>query len=236
MRQYTKADIHSLLDKFMEGTTTLEEEDTLTRFFLQGDTPAEWDDYRRLFAELEAMTPSTSSARIHLQEERQQPTRKGRRWWWAVAAVGIAVSMMTFTLRLSEQHTNGTTDHAVDCNKQLATNRQGIEADTLLRLEAPNQEAVPDTAAIRRDIDKRFPAQRPRRVRKQEPTMNDIDKTYALLAQAERERQQAEQKLEQAQQEIVHAQLTAAGFSAITLEDGSVIYVDEPKQYLAYEE
>ena len=236
MRQYTKADIQSLLDKVMEGTTTLEEEDTLTRFFLQGDTPAEWDDYRRLFAELEAMAPSTYAARFHLLAERQQPTRKGRRWWWAVAAVGIAVSMMTFTLRLSEQHTNGTIDHAVDGNKQLATNRQGIEADTLLRLEAPNQEAVPDTAAIRRDIDKRFPAQRPRRVRKQEPTMNDIDKTYALLAQAERERQQAEQKLEQAQQEIVHAQLTAAGFSAITLEDGSVIYVDEPKQYLAYEE
>jgi hypothetical protein len=45
MRQYTKAFIQSLLDKYMEGTTTLEEEDILHQYFTRSDVPAEWEDY-----------------------------------------------------------------------------------------------------------------------------------------------------------------------------------------------
>ena len=48
MIQYTKAFIQSLLDKYMEGMTTLEEEDILHQFFTRSDVPAEWEDYRLL--------------------------------------------------------------------------------------------------------------------------------------------------------------------------------------------
>ena len=77
MRQYTKEYLHRLLTKFMDGTTTLEEEDILNQYFTQGNVPAEWEEYRLLFAELEGM----------------KPQRHRKRWigWSAAAVVGTAV-------------------------------------------------------------------------------------------------------------------------------------------------
>ena len=60
MIHYTKAYIKDLLDKYMDGTSTLEEEDILAKYFRGKDVPQEWEDYRQLFQEIEAMKPKTS--------------------------------------------------------------------------------------------------------------------------------------------------------------------------------
>ena len=57
MKQYTKAYIQLLLNKFMDGTTTLDEEDVLHDYFTHGKVPAEWALYEQLFAEIESMRP-----------------------------------------------------------------------------------------------------------------------------------------------------------------------------------
>ena len=76
MIQYTKAYIEGLLDKFMAGISTLEEEDILSQYFAQETIPAKWEQYRLLFAELEAMKPSA---------------KPKRRWiGWSVAAAIVA--------------------------------------------------------------------------------------------------------------------------------------------------
>ena len=78
MTRYTKAYIKDLLDKYMDGTSTLEEEDILANYFRGKDIPQEWEDYRLLFQEIEAMKPQPKS---------------NKRWiGWSVAAaivVGI---------------------------------------------------------------------------------------------------------------------------------------------------
>lgn len=45
-----KDDMKTLLDRFMAGQTTLEEEDRLARYFRSGKAPDEWRDYREMFA------------------------------------------------------------------------------------------------------------------------------------------------------------------------------------------
>ena len=73
MRQYTKTYINELLKKFMDGTTTLAEEDVLSNYFLQQrDVPQEWQDYRQLFAELEAMKPQAGNE----QQAESRPVRR----------------------------------------------------------------------------------------------------------------------------------------------------------------
>ena len=49
MTRYTKAYIKDLLEKYMDGTSTLEEEDILADYFRGNDIPQEWEDYRLLF-------------------------------------------------------------------------------------------------------------------------------------------------------------------------------------------
>ncbi len=51
MKLYNKKDIAMLLDKFMAGTTTIEEEQILADYFRSEQrVPAEWEDYKYMFA------------------------------------------------------------------------------------------------------------------------------------------------------------------------------------------
>ena len=204
MRQYTKEYIQSLLTKFMDGTTTLEEEDILNQYFTQGNVPAEWEEYRLLFVELEGMKP-----------------QKHRKRWigWSAAAVVVTAVLSVAMLWQPAQ--------------QYPTLTAKADTTTVLRPEAPNEQPLPDSTALRKQ--QPVKQQRPR-LRKPEPTIHDYDKAYTLMAEVEQEQQAVRQQIEQARQEVTHVQLTAAGFVPVTLEDGTVIYVEEPKEYFAYEE
>ncbi|SFO81975.1 hypothetical protein [Prevotella sp. tf2-5] len=205
MIQYTKEYIQLLLTEFMDGTTTLEEEDILNQYFTQGNVPAEWEEYRLLFAEMEGMKP-----------------QKNRKRWigWSIAAavVGMAILPVTMLWQPSPLPTPLTAK---------------ADSTTVLRPEAPNEQPLPDTTALR----KQQPVKQQRsRLRKPKPTIHDYDKAYTLMAEMEQEQQAVRQQIEQARQEVAHVQLTAAGFVPVMQEDGTIIYVEEPKEYFAYEE
>ena len=207
MRQYTKAFIQSLLDKYMEGTTTLEEEDILRQYFTRGDVPAEWEDYRMLFAEIDSMRPTE---------------KLSHQWWpWSMAAAVVA-ALVVFTITQRPQENQLKSD----------VTAQVEEKDSVTIPKAV--ETRPDSTLPKHQ--KQAPSSTKRRLRKPQPTMTDYDKAYALMAEAAKEQQQAEQEMDQAQQEILHTQLTAAGYVAIQQEDGTIIYTNEPKEYFAYEE
>ena len=210
MKQYTQTYIRQLLDKFMDGTTTLEEEDILRDYLLGDNVPDEWHDYRLLFQEIEAMKPQT----------------KPRRHWLRWSAAAAVVAFVLFAATQSQR-----TEQAEVQQERLVTQ---TDTTTVLRPEAPNEEPLPDTTALRKLQQKRDVPRKRRR--KPEPTMHDYDRAYALMAKAEEECRQVEQQIAEARQEVLHVQLTAAGYTPITLEDGTIIYIDEPKEYFAYEE
>lgn len=201
MIQYTKAYIQSLLDKYMDGTSSLEEEDILNEYFRGEDIPQEWEDYRQLFQEIEAMKP--------------QP-RTNRRWiGWSVAAA-IMAGILYIAIPSAHQ--------------EDGTNQLVAEADTT-STQVP-VEALPDSAP--KPIEQILPIQtKKRRLRKTEPTIHDIDKAYGLMAQ---ELQEAEQQMAQCQQELVEAQLAAYGYIPVIQEDGTIIYINEQNELIAYEE
>lgn len=207
MRQYTKAFIQSLLDKYMEGMTTLEEEDILHQYFTRGDVPAEWEDYRMLFAEIDSMRPT------------EKPLH---RWWsWRIAAAVVAALVVFAVTQMLPEN-----------RPEPVVTAQVEEKDSVTIPKAV--ETRPDSTLPKHQ--KQAPSSTKRRLRKPQPTMTDYDKAYTLMAEAAKEQQQAEQEMDQAQQEILHTQLTAAGYVAIQQEDGTIIYTNEPKEYFAYEE
>ena len=208
MRQYTKEYIGQLLERYMEGISTLEEEDILHQYFTRSDVPAEWEDYRLLFAEIDSMRPTGKHDR--------------RRWRWSIAvAVVAALAVFAATQMLPENRPKSDVIVQVT-EKDSVTIQKAVEArPDSTPMPKPQQQA---------------PSSTKRRLRKPQPTMTDYDKAYALMAEAAKEQQQAAQEMEQAQQEILHTQLTAAGYVAIQQEDGTIIYTNEPKEYFAYEE
>ena len=204
MIQYTKAYIEGLLDKFMAGTSTLEEEDILSQYFAQTEIPAEWEQYRLLFAELEAMKPA------------EKPKRRWLRWGVAAAAVVAGVLYLAIPSHHEGQKVDG----------PLV-----VQIDTT----TTTPQAKPDTTSWQKEEEQ--PVQTKKlRLRKPKPTMTDYDKAYALMAEAEREKRNVEMELEQAQQEVLEAQLAAYGYIPVMQEDGTIIYINEQPNYIAYEE
>ena len=201
MIHYTKAYIQVLLDKYMDGTTTLEEEDILASYFRGKDVPQEWEDYRQMFQEIEAMKP--------------QPEIRRRWMGWSVAAA-VAVAGVLYLAIPSQQAGQPQTTPLV------------AQADTT------KESCSPDSSLHKVEVQ---PIQsKKRRMRKTEPTIHDYDKAYTLMAEAEQERQEAERQIELAQQEIIKAQLAAYGYIPVMQEDGTIIYINEQTNDIAYEE
>ena len=208
MTRYTKAYIKDLLDKYMDGTSTLEEEDILADYFRGKDIPLEWEDYRLLFQEIEAMKPQTKIS---------------KRWiGWSVAAAIVAGILYVAVPRQQTIHQQ--------------TNPLMAQSDTIVQSsEQAPIELVPDTMPKQKE--QVLPIQTKKRsIRKLKPTMHDYDKAYALMAQAEQEQRDVELQLEQAQQEIIEAHLAAYGFIPVKQEDGTIVYINEQTNDIAYEE
>ena len=208
MTRYTKAYIKDLLDKYMDGTSTLEEEDILADYFRGKDIPLEWEDYRLLFQEIEAMKP--------------QPNTSKRWIWWSVAAAIVAGILYVTVPRQQTIHQQ--------------TNPLMAQSDTIVQSsEQAPIELAPDTMPKQKE--QVLPIQTKKRsIRKLKPTMHDYDKAYALMAQAEQEQRDVERQLEQVQQEIIEAHLAAYGFIPVKQEDGTIVYINEQTNDIAYEE
>ena len=208
MTRYTKAYIKDLLDKYMDGTSTLEEEDILANYFRGKDIPQEWEDYRQLFQEIEAMKPLPKTS---------------KRWiGWSVAAAIVAGILYVAVPRQQTIH-----QQADPLMAQSDTIVQSSE-------QAPI-ELVPDTMPKQKE--QVLPIQTKKRsIRKLKPTIHDYDKAYALMAQVEQEQREVEQQMAQCQQEIIEAQLAAYGFIPVKQEDGTIVYINEQTNDIAYEE
>ena len=165
MIRYTKAYIKDLLDKYMDGTSTLEEEDILADYF-RGK---------------------------YVAVPRQQ------------------------TIHQQADPLMAQSDTIVQSSEQAPI------------------ELAPDTMPKQKEQVQPIQSKK-RSIRKLKPTMHDYDKAYALMAQAEQEQRDIEVQLEQAQQEIIEAHLAAYGFIPVKQEDGTIVYINEQTNDIAYEE
>ena len=209
MIQYTKEYINELLNKFMAGISTLEEEDILSQYFAQSHIPTEWEQYRLLFAELEAMKPA------------EQPKHRWLRW--SVAAAVAVIALLTIW---------GSLNHSQ--NEPIMAENEAEQADSVMPV-ITHEEMHADTIhqEQRQDVHNK---PKKRSLRKSHPTIIDYDKAYALMAKAEQERLDVEKQLEQCQQEVLNAQFAAYGYFPVMQEDGTIVYINEQINYIAYEE
>ena len=209
MIKYTKEYIAKLLDKYMDGTSTLDEEDILAHYFHSGNVPEEWEDYRQLFSEIEAM----------------KPKRQNRRWaFWGVVAATVAG--LLYMAVPSKQ---------VDLQPDNAALTAKTDTARAIQPRETEMERKSDTVEIMRD-EPRPMQSRKRRLRKTEPTINDYAKTYTLMAEAAKGQQEAEEQITQCRQELTEARLLSLGYIPVEQEDGTILYINERTKYLAYEE
>ena len=214
MIQYTKEYIANLLDKYMDGTSTLDEEAILAQYFKGKNIPEEWICYQQMFEEIEAMAP--------------QP-KANRRWAvWSIAAAAVVAGVLYLAVPQRQAQlvptaplvaqTDTITHQQSEPDVQSAARIDTVAVQPVMPVEAPQQ----PVKAKKRSL------------RKAEPTIHDIDKAYALMAQAEQAKAQVVQA--KAQIELFDAHMAAYGYIPVMQEDGTIIYINEQENLIAYEE
>ena len=86
-------DIEQLLQRFMDGLTSVEEEHRLGDYFRQNDVPEEWSAYKEMFAFFDEGMPQG-----RYDEPRKQRNRRPVALWTAFVAVAAAVALFFIML------------------------------------------------------------------------------------------------------------------------------------------
>lgn len=213
MKQLSQQQAGTLLDRYMDGLTTLEEEAALRRYFRDhDDIPDEWQDYKVMFTYLDSgMEDSNLSA--------QEPQRvsliqqMGRRWWGiAAAAVITAAVVVTATLRLTPSSTLPE-QPAVTAKVDIDTVSIPPTVETEPQQLASTTSACPvgrGSASATRPVN---PASRTRRLQ-------------AENAKLARENERLQRELADLKRRAFIIDLEANGFRAVQDEDGSIVLID----------
>ena len=206
MKRYSQQQIQDLLDKFMNGLTTLEEEAALTDYFRTHEVPQEWEDYRLMFGyfdrgmEGDLLSPHAAS---------QQSSRLiGRRWWGIVAAAAIAAVIVSFTLFHQPVSTPSSQPPTIVENEIVDTPVVTIPPTVEMQQLAtanPSKPVARTKSVTRTERTRRLLAQN------------------AKLAQ---ENERLQRELEDLKRRAFIIDLEASGFRAIQDEDGSIVLID----------
>lgn len=218
MIHYTKEYIGQLLERYMDGTSTLEEEDIIADYLKGNDVPQEWEVYREMFQEIEDMQPAKT-------------TRRKKRWVvWSIAAA-IAIAFVAFiSVQLLESQQQSVTPLLVK------TDTISVKRET--EVEKPKPDSVQQN---RQQVQPVKPKKRS--LRKPEPTIDDYAKAYALMAEAERQQQEEERQIAEIEMQIQQDEMLSIqplmeemGYVAVRHEDGTIYYINENEKDIAYEE
>ena len=198
MKRYSQQQIGDLLDKFMNGQTTPEEEATLGDYFRTHDVPAEWEDYRIMFDYFDRGMEGELLPK--------QPILLMEHHWWGIAAAAVITAAIVGTAVLHRPTTT---------TPQRPTVIAQIDTDTLV--PPPVVEVSPQQFASA------GPERPIRPVHPGRPATRNLQAENAKLA---RENERLQRELDDLRRRAFIIDMEANGFKAVMNEDGNIVFID----------
>ena len=218
MKRYSQQQIKALLDKFMDGQTTVEEEALLADYFRSADVPAEWEDYRAMFDYFDS---DMEDYPVTVEQPRPSLTRQmGRRWWGIAAAACITAAIVATVVLHSPTTVPETPPIASNETQEKATPIGETQDFASLR----ETEQSPETS-ITRPVERQNLASPSRPTRSVRPIRSTrrLQVENAKLAQ---ENARLQRELADLKRRAFIIDLEANGFRAVQDEDGSIVLID----------
>ena len=214
MKRYTQQHIQDLLDKFINGLTTLEEEAALADYFRTHEVPEEWEDYRQMFGyfdrgmEGELITP----------QAQEQPFMRliGRRWWGIAAAAAIAaVIVATVVLHNPASTTQPVVAEVAQEETQEKATPIG-ETQNFASLQTTPEQPV-ETQNL---------ASQTATVKTSHKRKSNVRRLQAENAKLARENERLQRELADLRRRAFIIDLEANGYKTVMNEDGSIVLID----------
>ncbi len=211
MKRYSHQQIEALLDKFMNGQTTVEEEAQLADYFRSGDVPAEWEDYRVMFDYFDS---GMEDYPVTVEQPRPTLTRQMGRRWWGIAAAACITAAIVATVVLHQP----TATMTVPETPPVASNESTPNGETQDFASLQTAGQSPETS-ITRPVETQNLASQARPAR----STRRLQAENAKLAQ---ENARLQRELADLKRRAFIIDLEANGFRAVQNEDGSIVLID----------
>ena len=205
MKRYSQHQIEALLDKFMDGQTSVEEEALLAEYFRSGDVPAEWEDYRAMF---DYFDRGMEGDLVPAEQPSPSLTRLVGRHWWGIAAAACITAAIVATVML---HRPATTT-VPETPPVIAQ-----KADSIATPVAVEAEPHPQQLASANPV---------RPVKPTRPVSKSTRRLQAENAKLARENERLQRELADLKRRAFIIDLEANGFRAVQDEDGSIVLID----------
>lgn len=214
MKPYSQHQIEELLNKFMEGNTTIEEESLLSEYFSTAShIPAEWADYKAMFGYLDRGLEGD------LLPESASPTH--RKWLWLTSiSAAAAVVALFFGLKVLNN-----TETTQPVSQPIAAQNDAKKGGN--HLVAKNEEADISTPAA--DNAEAVAVEPQRRIE----SVTHHQSQAELMAQNEqlqKENERLHRELEELNQRAIIIDMEAMGYQAVMDENGTIVYVDAQQE------
>ena len=215
MKRYTQQHIQDLLDKFMNGLTTLEEEAALGDYFRTHEVPEEWEDYRQMFGyfdrgmEGELITP----------QAQEQPFMRlmGRRWWGIAAAACITAAIVATVVLHSP-----TTTTTVPETPPIASNETQEKATPI----GETQDFASLQTTPEQPVETQNLASQTAAVKTSHKRKSNVRRLQAENAKLARENERLQRELADLRRRAFIIDLEANGYKTVMNEDGSIVLID----------
>ena len=203
MKRYSQQQIKALLDKFMDGQTTVEEEAMLAEYFRSGDVPAEWEDYRLMF---DYFDRNMEGDLVPVEQPRPSLIRLMGRRWWGIAAAACITAAIVATVMLHHPATVPETPPII-----------AQKADSIATPVAVETEQQPQQLASANPVRPNNPVN---------PVSRKIRRLQTRNERLARENERLQRELADLRRRAFIIDLEANGFRAVQDEDGSIVLID----------
>ena len=203
MKRYSQHQIKALLDKFMDGQTTVEEEAMLAEFFRSDDVPAEWEDYRLMF---DYFDRGMKGDLVPVEQPRPSLTQLMGRRWWGIAAAACITAAIVATVMLHRPATVPETPPII-----------AQKADSIATPVAVETEQQPQQLASANPVRPNNPVN---------PVSRKIRRLQTRNERLARENERLQRELADLRRRAFIIDLEANGFRAVQDEDGSIVLID----------
>ena len=211
MKQLSQQQASALLDRYMDGLTTLEEEAALRGYFsTHDDIPDEWQDYKVMFDYLDS---GMEEGDLPAQEPQRTPfiAQLGRRWWGIAAAACIAAAIVVTAV--IHQPSSPTLPEQPAVTAQVDDDTVPAPPPVVETVPQQLASTTPASPVGRGSASATRQASRSRRLQ-------------AENAKLARENERLQRELADLKRRAFIIDLEANGFRAVQDEDGSIVLID----------
>lgn len=222
MKTYSKEHIEQLLTRFMEGTSTLEEEDLLARYFKEEKhLPEAWKPYREMFAMFDAERDKENVSSMP-KRKRLLP------WYWTVAAAITLLAVVGVRLWNHEEEVAPLAVYTAEKVEIKQAKTEQVALSSQLEMKENVELAVlPQT-----ETSKKLSKPKPKKVapvQKRQMTREEVEKAIRILAEEnarlKAQLDSAQREINEVRRQVMMAEMQACGYLPVYQEDGSVEFV-----------